>query len=541
VESARALAAGETAPPPNLRTAVRVSVATLSDQGRVLARLLAVAGRPLTRPELDRLSTDPESQSAAEEIVLGAGLVVAASGGLGYRHTLLREAVYAEIADPAPLHDRLAEAVDRGDHAGRARHLQGAGRPAAAAGHWAAAAAYARSVGAAAEAADLLDRALDCTPDDGGLWLELSQVLAWLGRDQAMEEAWRKALALLPRDRLAAAWSRRGRQMRTVTCNPEEAFAAYLTAESLLLPDTSNQERAAILIGLAWRDAVGADAREAEHLLKLADQELAGEADPETLLDMTEIRMQSLIRQGRFAEAAAVAWEACALTSIGDYEGALACAEEGVAGTRDVPAILVHALAAKAHILARLERFGEASAVIAEQRRLADRLDSPLISATSAFDAGLVALAAGHFAEAAELLAEAMAGPAQISRPAAAIARAEALARAGDIERAKAQLRAAVTEPVRGADQPWSLVPKISRVQALIAIGSGDRDLAVRRYREAEVAWRRMLPSVTTATSEGYFANLVDLGRPPVVGLVEPTRELTRIERERANLLEALP
>jgi hypothetical protein len=50
-----------------------------------------------------------------------------------------------------------------------------------------------------------------------------------------------------------------------------------------------------------------------------------------------------------------------------------------------------------------------------------------------------------------------------------------------------------------------------------------------------------MLPSVTTATSEGYFANLVDLGRPPVVGLVEPTRELTRIERERANLLEALP
>ena len=181
--------------------------------------------------------------------------------------------------------------------------------------------------------------------------------------------------------------------MRTVTCNPEEAFAAYLTAESLLLPDTSNQERAAILIGLAWRDAVGADAREAEHLLKLADQELAGEADPETLLDMTEIRMQSLIRQGRFAEAAAVAWEAsrrvpdtrglgpsygiwvnaaCALTSIGDYEGALACAEEGVAGTRDVPAILVHALAAKAHILARLERFGEASAVIAEQRRLAE-------------------------------------------------------------------------------------------------------------------------------------------------------------------------
>jgi DNA-binding SARP family transcriptional activator/tetratricopeptide (TPR) repeat protein len=558
VESARALAAGQTAPPPNLRTAVRVSVASLSEPGRTLVRLLAVAGRPLTRTELDNLAPDVDSRSATEEAVLGSGLVVAASGGLGYRHALLREAVCAEIPDPAPLHDRLAEALDPGDHAGIARHLQGAGRLRAAAVQWAAAAAYARSVGAAVEAAELLDRALSCTPEDGSLWLELSQILAWLGRDQAMEEAWRKALALLPSDRLAAAWSRRGRQMRTVTCNPEEAFAAYLTAESLLWPDAPSEERAAVLIGLAWRDAVGADARQAERLLTMAEEELARRADPVTVLDMTEIRMQSLIRQGRFAEAASVAWEAsrtvpdthgqgpsygiwvnaaCALTSIGDYEGALACAEQGVVGTRDVPVILVHALAAKAHILTRLERFDEALAVIAEQRRLAERLDSPVISATSAFDAGLVTLAAARFAEAAGLFSEALAGPAQISRPAAGIARAEALACAGDIDGAKVQLRAAVTEPVRPADQPWSLVPKMSRVQALIATGSGDRLLAVRRYEEAEAAWRRILPSVTTATSEGYFANLVDLGRPPVVGLVEPARELARIERERAALL----
>ena len=213
----------------------------------------------------------------------------------------------------------------------------------------------------------------------------------------------------------------------------------------------------------------GADAREAEHLLKLADQELAGDADPETLLDMTEIRMQSLIRQGRFAEAAAVAWEAgrrvpdtrglgpsygiwvnaaCALTSIGDYEGALACAEEGVAGTRDVPAILVHALAAKAHILARLERFGEASAVIAEQRRLADRLDPPVISATSEFDAGLCSRP-----PLSRLLnCWLKRWPSGADQPSGGcIARAEALARAGDIESARAQLRAAVTEPVRKA------------------------------------------------------------------------------------------
>ena len=106
VESARAVAARKTAPPPNLSTAVRVSVAALSEQGRVLAWLLAFTGRPLTRPELDSLCTDTPSRSAAEEAVLGSGLVVAASGGLGYRHALLREAVYVEIADSAPLHDR---------------------------------------------------------------------------------------------------------------------------------------------------------------------------------------------------------------------------------------------------------------------------------------------------------------------------------------------------------------------------------------------------------------------------------------------------
>jgi hypothetical protein len=134
------------------------------------------------------------------------------------------------------------------------------------------------------------------------------------------------------------------------------------------------------------------------------------------------------------------------------------------------------------------------------------------------------------------LLGEALAGGAQVSRPAAAIARAEALARAGEVSAARDQLRAAVVEPVQRSDQPWSLVPNMSRVQALIAAASGDHRLASRRYDEAADAWRRLIPSVAAATAEGYFANLVDLGRPPVVGLVEPTRELARIEHERSQL-----
>jgi hypothetical protein len=44
---------------------------------------------------------------------------------------------------------------------------------------------------------------------------------------------------------------------------------------------------------------------------------------------------------------------------------------------------------------------------------------------------------------------------------------------------------------------------------------------------------------VSENTADGYLAGLVDLGRPPVVGLVEPARELTRIEHERAALATA--
>jgi hypothetical protein len=37
------------------------------------------------------------------------------------------------------------------------------------------------------------------------------------------------------------------------------------------------------------------------------------------------------------------------------------------------------------------------------------------------------------------------------------------------------------------------------------------------------------------------MAALVDLGRPPIVGLVEPERELARITGELAELEEACP
>ena len=49
--------------------------------------------------------------------------------------------------------------------------------------------------------------------------------------------------------------------------------------------------------------------------------------------------------------------------------------------------------------------------------------------------------------------------------------------------------------------------------------------------REAAAGWRRQLAARASA---GVYR--VDLGRPPVAGLVEPDRELAQVERELAAL-----
>jgi tetratricopeptide (TPR) repeat protein len=517
--------------------------------------LLAVAGRSLERVELARLGV-PDLVTA-EQAATDAGLLMRVSGRLGYRHALLREAVYAELNNAADLHDRVADALEPTDRAEVARHLALAGRPAEAACEWQAAALYARSVGALSEALGFLDLAAQAAPQQGEIWLDRQEVLAWMGRREDMEQAWAHALTLLPDSDLPAAWCRRGRQFRTVVCHPTASFEAYATAESLLTDSTPRDVRAQVLIGLAWGHAVAGDATLVDDLLARSAQDLPDRPDPVTASDIGEIRIHGLIRQGRFAEcgAFALSWAAefpaamradrifavwinaaCALACVGDYEQALEFADRAVAGTMGTPVLLISCLAARAHLLARMGRHAEATDTARQQRDLAERLDSPLPAAIAAHDAGLVALAAGRYAEAAELLGQALDSGAPISRPAASLARAEALARAGNPDSAEHQLRAAALEPIGPADQPWALVPRMATIQGLIAAARDNPTLAAARFAEAERGWRALLPVVTDKTTEGFFANLVDLGRPPVVGLVEPGREIALLERERAML-----
>ncbi|MGH3996486.1 MAG: hypothetical protein ACRDTJ_03365, partial [Pseudonocardiaceae bacterium] len=95
------------------------------------------------------------------------------------------------------------------------------------------------------------------------------------------------------------------------------------------------------------------------------------------------------------------------------------------------------------------------------------------------------------------------------------------------------EIRLAALEPVGPGDQPWALVPRMARVQGLAALARGDRTEARRRLSEAAAGWRRLH---RPRLGQEYTANLVDLGRAPVVGLVEPDRELARLAAELAGI-----
>jgi tetratricopeptide (TPR) repeat protein len=172
-----------------------------------------------------------------------------------------------------------------------------------------------------------------------------------------------------------------------------------------------------------------------------------------------------------------------------------------------------------------LGRLQEASTAAAEERALAERLSEPGLLAMAANDEGLVALQLGEHRRAAALLAESLVDGAPISRPLTRLALGEALARSGGPDRAEDEVRATVLEPLRSSDFPESLVPRLARVQGLIAFAREQTAEAERRLEEAITGWERLLKRTNRADS--ITSVLADLGRP-VVGLVEPERELAR-------------
>jgi tetratricopeptide (TPR) repeat protein len=179
----------------------------------------------------------------------------------------------------------------------------------------------------------------------------------------------------------------------------------------------------------------------------------------------------------------------------------------------------------RAFVLARAGRLADAQTAVDAELAIAEALGDPELSAVAAHDGGLVALEVGDYPAAAHALAAALHTPSRISRPMTRLARAEALARAGDPERATEEVRAAVLEPVRPSDFPAALVPRLSGVQGFIALAQGDRGRAQRCFEESVDGWTRLLSQAVESNT--LVTVLADLGRP-VVGLIEPERERRR-------------
>jgi DNA-binding SARP family transcriptional activator len=569
VEAARAIATGRGDPAESLRGVVRAAAADLDGEARLLAELVSVAARDIEPAELECLPI--ANPAGAASAAIETGLLVSRSRRLAYRHALLREALYAEIPEPrrAELHERfaavLAEQGSSRRAAEAARHLLLAGRKEAAVAHLERAAEDARSVAAYAEAAEFLEQAARIAPQRASLLEELAEIEAWRGRREAALAAFERAEAALANadpGTQALAWIRRGRWLRGALCYPGESRAAYLRGLEHLdaAADPVPGARAEALAGLAWAEAVAGDARRSQELLDRLDED--PDPDRAAALDREVARGHLLVRTGRFADsyrpftrAAELARKigrpdmsyACLINAAvsaacnGEFERSLAFADNCRAIVREagLAPLEANALAARCHILVRLGCLEEANASAEAEAELAERLDDPALTAMADHDRGMACHAAGDHEHAVKLLTAALERDPPVSRPLARLARAESLVALDRLDEAEDELRATALEPLGPGDFPDTLVARLARVQSLIALARGDQTLATKRLEEAARTWRRRAGE--ERPGDRYMAVLADFGRPPIVGLIEPRRELERVEAELAALRETQP
>jgi DNA-binding SARP family transcriptional activator len=560
VETAKALRGGSDEVAPSLRGAMRAALAPLPADVRELVDLAAVAGRPLSSLEIRGLAGAGDPERAASAAV-ESGVLGSAAGGVGFRHALLRDAVYEELSAPrrSTLHREWAAALEAAERNGAvprpaeiARHLRLGGAARDAVPALVRAAAEARALAALEQAAGYLREALELDGGRADLWLELGELEAWRVRRQPAEEAFDQAVALLEGGdplELARAWLRRARAYHGPICVPRAVLDSAGKALELLASCEPSEELAAerseALAARAWAEAVAGDVGEAERLLaELSVMDRS--ADELRTYDVAHARALALMRRGRFVESygpsiaageaigragrpdlAYGCWAnaASAAVAAGEHERGLEFLERGMDALsgHGLQSLEIHLLGAESFVLRSAGRPTEARAAAASELALAEQTGQPELVAMASHDLGLVALDLRDWAVAAELLQASLIEGAPISRPLTRLALAESLARGGEPRRAAEQVRATVLEPVRPSDFPDTLVPRLARIQGLIALAIGDDAEAARRLAEAVTGWERVV--ARSVRADTITVVLADLGRP-VVGLVEPEREL---------------
>jgi DNA-binding SARP family transcriptional activator/tetratricopeptide (TPR) repeat protein len=567
VQAARAGAAG-TDVSEDLRGWLRPTLARLPGSARLLVDIAAAAGRALDLGEV-AACVGLEQADAATDAACATGLLRDVPGRrIGFSHSLVRDACYAELGSGRRVwaHGRFAEVLAGRPHqapAELARHLLLAGDDDKARDLLARAAVQARAIGALDEAAGFLREAAALAADSPGvaaeLWLELSVVEAWRADRAAVDEAFGRAVAALEeigdRQGIASAWAQQAMLLWTTLCYPREAAAAYQHCLELLGESTNAPEiRVLALAGQAKAEAMIGDPRRAARMADEVDARISAINDPALAAEVAGARLFIAIRGdegtpraetadhaitlARAAGRTELAYvtaitTASALAARGDLGGAMAYIDHALASGQAGAGLTSQAYAARAFTLLRLGRVEEADRAVVAFMEIAEHSQDPSLKAVAHFDAGTIALMEDRPAVAVEELDRALAHPGgRFSRALGHIYLAEALVRTGDVERAADAVARVPFEPVGPADLPATLVPRLARAQGLIAAARGDLARAERRLREAEDGWVRLQGTINLG--EAYTAIIVDLGRPPVAGLVDIAAEVGRVRDERA-------
>jgi tetratricopeptide (TPR) repeat protein len=566
VEAARTMVRGDVSLPEGLRSTVRAASAHLRPQSVSLCAVLAVAGRPISVADARRRSEhgDDDGLDAAFESAQDAGLLQINDGMLDFQHALLREAFYADL--PTLLRTRLHSAAARDlDENGEpelageaARHLIAAGDQVGATGLLLRAARHAVSLGALSRAEELLTEASQLAPADVTITLELAEVAAHRGLATESQARFERALdGLIKADDpvgVATAHIRWAEWNTGPLCRPQVARQSVGTALEVL--DTAGISAIRLRLEaqafMALCEAMAGDPEVCEALLDSIDAQCR-RLPAEPIRDIRRHVARSLahMRQGRFDEVAESGRAAAAIArSIGRQDlmyGSLVNAAAGLAATGEyadalelldeigaVPSIGTLPLAIEAEVqmsrawlMSQLNQHPEATRVAYSAQRLAERIGAAELTASADAEAGRVLLRAGHYPQAATFLGRALdVAATSIGRPLARLQRAEALARSGNLDGAKAELAATALEPVGRSDWPDVLVARMSSVRALIAAATGDFTTARHHLQRAAACWRRRVAAADAG--ERYTAVLADLGRP-VIGLISPADELDEV------------
>src|SRR5215212_6518173 len=330
--------------PPSLRDTLLARIELLPEPTQQVLRVLAVAAAAVPDPLLAEVAGLPEAELLAglrEAVSAHVLLVDAGDGAYGFRHALVKEAVYAELlpGERTRLHARFATALAGRDDRG------GPGLAAELAWHW--------------YAAHDLERALPAAVEAG----------------RAAERAYAFAEAQRQFERALELWDRTDGAQREPQAGMDKAELLARAGEAAA--NSGSAERAAALVrsALAELDPAADPLRAAqltERLafhLRVAGRPGAFEAYQEAVRlvpptpSAARARVlaelgQALMLRARFTEAAAIC-------------------EEAIAVARQVGARVVesHALNSLGTAIVRLDQVDRGLACLEESRRLAAELE----------------------------------------------------------------------------------------------------------------------------------------------------------------------